>query len=238
VETRAGVHIFFAVVGLCACSSCGEPGAVDAGAGEQPSSIAVLGSSTAAGFGLSDPGTAWVARYAAHLAAEHPGFGVVNLAVPGYTTYQVLPTGTTNPAGRPDVDEAHNVTAALAGKPRAIVVNLPSNDAAFGYTVDETMKNLGVVAKAAAGAGALVWVCTSQPRDLDAEGLALLEGLRDRTQAEYAEHAIDFWTPLAAPGGAPLPEYNVGDGIHPNAEGHRLLFEQVKLAAIPAAVSE
>jgi lysophospholipase L1-like esterase len=61
-------------------------------------------------------------------------------------------------------------------------------------------------------------------------------GLRDRVKHEFAGRALDFWTPLAAADGAPLPAYNQGDGIHPNAHGHRLLFDQVKRADIPRAI--
>src|SRR5262249_38729473 len=38
-----------------------------------PSFIVVLGSSTAAGFGLSDPSTAWAQRYATYLSTSLPG---------------------------------------------------------------------------------------------------------------------------------------------------------------------
>ena len=51
-------------------------------------------------------------------------------------------------------------------------------------------------------------------------------------------HALDFFTPLAASDGTPLAMYNQGDGIHPNAEGHRLLFEQVRMADLPAAIAK
>ena len=54
--------------------------------------IVVLGSSTAAAAGLTDPSTSWVNRYAA--AVSKDGVRVVNLAVGGYTTYQIQPTGT------------------------------------------------------------------------------------------------------------------------------------------------
>src|SRR5579859_7935542 len=69
-----------------------------------PPFIVVVGSSTAAGFGLADPSTSWVQRYATYLATAAPGSKVTNLAVSGYTTYEVQPTGTMNPTGRPAVD--------------------------------------------------------------------------------------------------------------------------------------
>jgi lysophospholipase L1-like esterase len=203
-----------------------------------PSFIVVIGSSTAAGFGLADPATSWVGRYTAYLTADLPGSKVTNLAVSGYSSYQVQPTGTINPNGRPTVDPAHNVTAALALHPDAIIVNLPSNDAAMGVSVDDSMTNLKTVATKAHDANVSIWVTTSQPRQLTPQGIALLIGLRDRTKQEFGDHALDFFTPLAAPDGTPLAMYNQGDGVHPNAEGHRLLFEQVRMADLPAAIAK
>jgi lysophospholipase L1-like esterase len=226
---------FFAAL-VIACSASEDDGMQHGGGAVAPVSIAVLGSSTAAGFGLADPATSWVMRYAAHLDATRPGSQLTNLAVSGYSTFNVLPTGTENPSGRPIVDTEHNVSKAIEHSPQAIIVNLPSNDAAFGFSLEETMQNLHTVATAANESGIAVWVCTSQPRQLDSSGILLLEALRDRTLADFAPRAIDFWTPLAAADGAPLSEYNAGDGIHPNAEGHRVLFEQVVLAGVPASL--
>jgi lysophospholipase L1-like esterase len=203
-----------------------------------PVALVVLGSSTAAGYGLGDPATGWVPRYAAFLEGERPGSVVTNLAVSGYTSFQVLPTGTPAIANRPAVNPEHNITAALATMPQALIVNLPSNDAAFGYPVEETLANLHTVATQAEQAGVPTWITTSQPRSavILPSGQALLIALRDGVLADFGEHAVDFWTPLAAQDGSPLPEYGLGDGIHPNEEGHRLLFEQVKVEQIPQAL--
>ena len=197
--------------------------------------IVVLGSSTAACAGLTDPATCWVNRYAALL--ERSGDHVTNLAVSGYTTFEVLATGTTNPEGRPAVDPAHNITAALALHPDGLIVNLPSNDAATGVPVEQSLANIAVVARAAHDANVAFWVTTSQPRTLDADGMKRLAEYRDRIEHDYGAHALDFYTPLAAPDGTPMPSLNQGDGIHPNPEGHRLLFEVVRKAELPAAIA-
>jgi lysophospholipase L1-like esterase len=98
------------------------------------------------------------------------------------------------------------------------------------------MTNLKNVAAKAKEANILIWIATTQPRKLPASGLALIFGLRDRIKQEFGSRAIDFFTPLAAPDGTPLPMYNQGDGIHPNSEGHRLLFEQVRAADLPGVL--
>jgi lysophospholipase L1-like esterase len=201
--------------------------------------LVVVGASTASGKNLTKIGAreadSWVNRYAAYLDAAYPGARVVNLAVPGHGTFEGLPTGSKNAVGGPPPDDAHNVTAALRARPSAILVNYPSGDIGDGFTVDQVMQNLDAIAKAAAAAGVPLWVATSQPSSkADAAQRAALIAQRDRTLARFGDHALDFFTPLAAPDGTPKPDLlNHYDHVHPNAEGHRLLFEVVRAARIP-----
>lgn len=196
--------------------------------------IVVLGSSTAAGHGLTDPKTSWVNRYAAVLATQ--GIDLTNLAVGGYSTYQIQPTGTVNPADRPTVEPEHNITKALALHPEAIIINLPSNDAAMSVPVADSLANIAKVAGLARDAHIPLWITTSQPRQLPPEGVKAIVEYRDQILKIYGDHALDFFTPLATPDALPIAALNQGDGIHPNPEGHRLLFEQVRAANIPAAL--
>jgi len=226
---RAVQTVVLAVV-LLACHGRAQPQASGV-------RVVVLGSSTAAGAGLADPQTSWVSRYAAFITGHVPDSSVTNLAVSGFSTYQIRATGTRNPSGRPEVDPAHNIDAALALRPDAIIINLPSNDAAMGVAVDESLANINAVATKAGAANVLVWVTTSQPRALPRDQIRLLVEFRERIRQQYGSHALDFFTPLAAPDATPLAALNQGDGIHPNAEGHRLLFEQVRAANLPAVVA-
>ena len=123
---------------------CRQPAGVDPPRAER---VVVLGSSTAAGIGVSGSRFAWVNRYAAYLQTQRKGrTEVINLAVPGYTTYHVLPAAAARAAGRPASDTAHNISKALAYKPTAIIVSLPSNDAASGYSVAEVTSNFKALA--------------------------------------------------------------------------------------------
>jgi lysophospholipase L1-like esterase len=162
---------------------------------------------------------------------------VANLAAPRLTTYQALPTGSPNPPGRPAVDPQRNVSAALAHQPDAIVVNLPTNDAAMGFTVDETVANLERIVAEAEAVGIPVWVTTTQPRNLDAAGRERLVAGRDRFVERFGPRAIDLWTGLAAPDGTIDPAYDSGDGIHVNAAGHALIAERVAGAGIVGALA-
>ena len=56
--------------------------------------IVVLGSSTAAGAGVSDSNRAWVNQYRTYLQSIDPTNTVTNLAKGGYTTCAIMPTGT------------------------------------------------------------------------------------------------------------------------------------------------
>ncbi len=114
--------------------------------------IVVLGSSTAAGSGPSTPDSTWVNRYRSYLQSINPANEVINLAVGGYNTYRIMPTGFTPPPNRPNPDIVRNITAALAESPDAIVVNMPSNDVASNFTYTEQMFNLDTIAQIASAA--------------------------------------------------------------------------------------
>ncbi|MGI9175948.1 MAG: SGNH/GDSL hydrolase family protein, partial [Rhodothermales bacterium] len=143
--------------------------------------IVVLGSSTAAGTGPSDPDSAWVNRYRRHLQAMGPQYDVVNLAVGGYTTYQLLPTDSAPTDGRPAPDSAHNITQALSLDPDAILINLPSNDAANGFSVEDQLANYALMLERAEAQNVPIWIATTQPRNLDEAGRAMQVAMRDST---------------------------------------------------------
>ncbi len=194
--------------------------------------IVVLGSSTAEGAGASEAQYAWVSRYRRAVAASAPGMEVVNLAKGGYTTFHLAPTAARPPAGRTPPDTARNITRALALRPSAVVVNLPSNDTASRQPPAETLANYRAIAAAAAQAGAPLWFTTTQPRNLDAEGRRALQTLRDTLRAAYPGRVLDFWTGLALPDGALDPRYDSGDGIHLNDAGHALLAARAAQAPV------
>lgn len=190
--------------------------------------IVVLGSSTAAGMGPSSPEQGWVARYTAALAED--GHTVVNLAVPGITTFHVLPDDSKPPADRPGPLQDHNLTAALDAQADAVIVNLPSNDSAAGYPAREQLDNYATLVKQA---GVPVWIATPQPRDLDEERQTVQAAVLAGVNETFGDRALDFWTGLAAKDGTIDPAYDA-DGIHLNASGHTILLERVLTADIPA----
>ena len=195
--------------------------------------IVVLGSSSAAGVGPSHPDSAWVARYRAYIQAQSSSAAVVNLAVGGFTTYNAMPTGFIPPPGRPSPNSSNNISMALAHQPSAIVVNLPSNDVAFGYSVAEQLANYDTLNARSLSRNVPLWIGTSQPRNIsDPARRDLLRVMTDSILARFGNRAINVWNGLANIDGTILSQYNSGDGIHLNSAGHRLIYERVVAAQI------
>jgi lysophospholipase L1-like esterase len=201
--------------------------------------IVVLGSSTAAGGGATTLDSAWVWMYQDYLNSISTNYHVVNLAVGGYTTYKILPTGYPVPPGissPPDPD--HNITQALSLFPDAIIINLPSNDAASGFPVEDQLVNYDTIAKLADSHNVPLFVCTPQPRNLEASLAQIQFDMVDTTYSIFGDFAIDFWTDLAKTDGSGEIEdiYDAGDGIHPNNAAHKILLQRVIGIDIPTAI--
>jgi lysophospholipase L1-like esterase len=191
--------------------------------------IVVLGSSTAYGTGASPSSNSWVNRYANYLQQLNASNSVVNLAVWGYSTYQLMPTTSLPPVGRPVPDTLHNITAAITQNPDAIIVNLPSNDIVAGYTVSEIESNYQTIKDAATQANVPIWFTTTQPRtaNMNAAGQSNQMLLRDWITSTFAPRSVDFWTTLANADGTISSSYAAGDGVHVNNLGHQKLYNRV-----------
>ncbi len=198
----------------------------------------MLGSSTAAGGGAGHRDSAWVARVRNHYARTDGRVAVLNLAQSGYTTFKVLPTGTFVAAGLPTVDSLHNVTAALRLRPDAIVVNLPSNDRAYGIRIGQQVANFEAVRAAAAAQGVPVWFTTAQPRNIPDDAKRRDQRLLgDSLRAAFgADRVIETYEGFEAPGDSLRRDLDSGDGTHLNAAGHRALAARIIAADIPAAL--
>jgi len=216
-------------------------------AGTQSFRVVILGSSTAVGAAANPIDSSWVNRYARYLATVFTSPEVVNLAIGGNTTFNVMPTGFTPPSPWNTTTyfprTTGNITRALQLYPNLIIVNLPSNDCADHIPVERQTANYDRILQEADAAGVPIWVTTSQPRNLDQAGRTLLQQMRSAILGRYSSHAIDFWSGIADGGGSILPQFNA-DGTHLNNAGHRVLFGRVvdairfapSLAAQPAEV--
>ena len=195
--------------------------------------IVVLGSSTAAGTGVSKPDSSWVNRWRAWLNAD-TRYELINLAKPGYTTYHVLPTGTPIPPQLSvTIDTSRNITHALSFRPKIVLINMPSNDASYSIPVADQLHNFQQVMNTAINGGANAWITTTQPRKFnDTLKVQLQETVRDSIVCIYSYKAIDFWKGLANSDGTIKPIYDAGDATHMNDLGHVLLFKRILASGI------
>lgn len=194
-----------------------------------PYKIVILGSSTAYGTGASPIDSSWARKFAKYVSLQNPAASVVNLGQPGYNSYHVLPTGFVPPSSRPfPVDTTHNITKALSLNPKAIIVNLPSNDIAFGVPVAEVKSNFELILAKADSAKVPVWFTTTQPRNnLSTTEKQLQVELKNWILQRFGNKAIDFYTDIADAKDSIVLLYSAGDGVHVNNAGHHLFFRKV-----------
>ncbi|MCD0420824.1 SGNH/GDSL hydrolase family protein [Rubrivivax sp. JA1024] len=188
-----------------------------------PGAWAVLGSSTAAGVGASD-GKNWVTTLGS--AMQPHGVRIDNLARAGLQSSQALPSGST-PPGQPAPLEGANVDAALALRPKLVLLSFPTNDAVAGVPAQMTVANWKAVAAAAAEAGAATLVLSTQPRNhLSANQLETLRETDRLGQAAFGECWVALREALSDSAGGIAAAYRAGDGIHLNDAGHALVGQR------------
>ena len=188
-------------------------------------SLAVIGSSTAAGEGASRPDHAWVAQLGQALAAA-TSFRVSNLAVDGYTTDDLLPGS----------GSEGNIDDAIDAQPDLILIALAgSNDIAAGTSSTEFLQRLSRLRDRAVAARIPAFFVSTAPKDLsDAERQRLADWAKAMGQrfaqcwvrgaAAYSPCFIDVFTALADPELELAPKFDSGDGIHLNDAGHAVVF--------------
>ncbi|MEE9349154.1 MAG: sialate O-acetylesterase [Flavobacteriaceae bacterium] len=189
--------------------------------------IVVIGSSTAAGTGPTDSKNAWVNRYRRKVVEKNGYNEVINLAVGGYTTYQLVPSDAVIPNGRPKSEPEHNVTKAISFKPDAVLINLPSNDANLEFSIKEQLDNYTKMTNALDKAGIKYWISTTQGRNFSKEKRKAQQIMKDSTDTRYGRNTLDFWKGFANWNGTIKEKYDSGDGVHMNDLAHKYLFEEV-----------
>lgn len=200
--------------------------------------VVVLGSSTAAGSGPSSLDSAWVNRYRKHLQALNPQNLVSNLGVGGTTTYHIMPDWF-SAANRPTRNTSKNISEAIRLGADAIIVNMPSNDAANGFGVAEQLSNFKTLKNTADSANIPIWICTTQPKNFGSLASKQIQvDVKDSILAIYGNFAIDFWNGIADSTNGIKPLYDSGDGTHLNDLAHRELNNRVINELIPNHFSD
>ncbi len=195
--------------------------------------LVVLGSSTAAGSGPSRSDSAWVNRYRKYLQSINPLNQVTNLAIGGTSTYKIMPDWFIPPTGRPTTNTSNNISEAIRLNADVVIVNMPSNDAAAGYDVNEQMSNFIQLKMVADSFNVPLFICTTQPRNFSAAKKIIQIQTRDSILNYFGTRAIDFWTGFADTNNSIKSIFDSGDGVHMNDAAHNRLNKIVINLNIP-----
>jgi acyl-CoA thioesterase-1 len=169
--------------------------------------VVALGDSLTAGQGVA-AGEAYPARLEAQLRREGYAYRVVNAGVSGDTSAGGL----------------RRVDWVLRTKPDVVIVALGANDGLRGLSVDTLRDNLeGIVTRLrTAGARVLLAGMRVPPNygdDYARAFAAVFPAVAKRTGVPLAPFLLD--------GVAGEPRLNQPDGIHPTAEGQRVMAERL-----------
>ncbi|MGI3170347.1 arylesterase [Pseudooceanicola sp. C21-150M6] len=176
--------------------------------------ILALGDSLTQGYGLPD-GEGFVPQLERWLAAHGHEAKVVNGGVSGDTTRGGL----------------SRVEWSLADDIDAMIVTLGGNDILRGLDPAETRKNLSGILEAGKAAGVeMLLIGLPASGNYGAEYKQSFDANYPDLAEEYGTlYEPSFFTGLT--GGDPDPskylKYMQGDGIHPNAEGVKLIVDQI-----------
>ena len=190
--------------------------------------IVILGSSTTYGTGASNTDSSFVSKYRAYIKRKNPLNDIINYGIPGYRTYHNLrPTGYVPPEDRPYPSTEFNISNALLDNPDAIIINMPSNDAASNYTLSEQQANFEATMRIADSLKIPVWVTTSQPRYyLTTAQMTNLRNFRTWVLTRFADKAVDFWDGIANEDGTISSQYYF-DNVHVNNAGHEEFYKRL-----------
>ena len=169
--------------------------------------IVAFGDSLTAGYGVA-PEESYPALLGARLRAEGLPYRVVNAGVSGDTTAGGL----------------RRVDWALKLKPEIALVELGANDALRGQDLETTRANLdAIVARFEAGGARVLLLGMRLPPNYGGRYAAAFERV-------YTDVARDRKVPLMPfflDGVGAVGRLNQPDGIHPTAEGYRLIVERL-----------
>jgi acyl-CoA thioesterase-1 len=169
--------------------------------------LVFLGDSLTAGYGI-DAEEAFPALIEARLKAEGTAVRVINAGVSGDTSAGGL----------------RRLDWVLRQSPDVLVVGLGANDGLRGTDVATTEANLRQIVTKAQAAGARVLLLGMlMPPNFGPEYTTRFRELYPRVAKETNAALV----PFMLEGVAGQRRYNQPDGVHPTAEGHRIIAEHV-----------
>jgi acyl-CoA thioesterase I len=196
-----------------------------------PPTLVVLGSSSAAGIGASNPSLSWVGRLRSWLH-QTEGTTLENVAVPGALTSSALCTkNSTTTQKNVQTPAANTMDHAVATGTKRIILAFPSNDAVAGLSATDTLANIQQMVTCAQAAGAKVAIMSSLPRSgLTQDQRLTIKTVDTELQKLYRSCFVDVHDALTNEATLNVrTEYSAGDGIHFNDTGHAVIFRRVRL---------
>lgn len=182
-----------------------------------PVTVLALGDSLTAGYGLEQE-ESFPAQLETSLHSAGYSVNVVNAGVSGDTSAGALA----------------RIEWALAERPDIVVVTLGGNDALRGLDPAQTYENLDQIIARIKQAGSRVLLAGMRsPRNLGAD----YNEAFDQIYPNLAKRYDLFFYPFFLDGVAAEPSLNQADGIHPNAEGIRLIVKGLQ-PLVAAAIDQ
>lgn len=182
-----------------------------------PVTVLALGDSLTAGYGLEQE-ESFPAQLETSLHSAGYSVNVVNAGVSGDTSAGALA----------------RIEWALAERPDIVVVTLGGNDALRGLDPAQTYENLDQIIARIKQAGSRVLLAGMRsPRNLGAD----YNEAFDQIYPNLAKRYDLLFYPFFLEGVAAEPSLNQADGIHPNAEGIRLIVKGLQ-PLVAAAIDQ
>jgi acyl-CoA thioesterase-1 len=187
-------------------------------AAAEPVTVVALGDSLTAGYGLEDQADGLVPQLEGWLEARGLDVVVQSAGVSGDTTAGGLA----------------RIGWALGPEADALIVALGGNDLLRGLDPAEAKRNLdGILREAAARKLPVLLVGLKASTNFGPEYKAAFDGMYGELAGQYGTLLVDdFFAGLRAAGADPadpasMAAFMQADGIHPNAEGVRLIVEGI-----------
>ena len=175
----------------------------------------------------------WIERYREYLKSFNKDNEIINLTKKGLNSYQIVPTGSTSPYGRPKADPEHNISKAISLKPDAIIVNLEYNDVLENFQSSEQIVNLMLVASEANNNNIPIWINTPKPK-----GFGSLEykenhiAVKDLIKERFHPFVVKVWDALATEEGDIKEKFRTADNNHINQTGQEVIVSKLVEADI------
>ena len=180
------------------------------GAGSGSFQIVCLGDSLTAGHGLLTE-------------QAYPSLVQKKFAADGYTNIEVVDAGV---SGDTSAGGLRRVEQVIGADTRILVVALGGNDALRGLTTSQTHDNLaGIIDQALSRNVAVLVAGIQAPPNLGEDYRVPFNEIFTRLLSKYRTRITLL--PFLLEGVAGVPSRNQADGIHPNADGTRIVAESV-----------